>query len=171
MNQIRRNRRRVVASCRLCNMLILYSNTKPPSAHSRSISHIFCCLLLLLITSSSHSTEQHGCHKSAKWAAARKTGNSAGTVWHFGKSISTINNLIIVRTNRWSVHTDERLGSIGAERIVAIVPVQGRLVVQVQLKVSDDFSVAVIQNVRQRKTPDYDLFCLHLLTFVFCNDS
>lgn len=65
-----------------------------------------CCCLLFLISGSSRGAEQHGCRKSAKWGWARTSAVSPGSVWLFGKSISNINNLIIVRekllhSQRW----------------------------------------------------------------------
>lgn len=74
-----------------------------------------------LITGSPHSAEQRGCRKSAERAAVRKTGRSPGTVWHFGKSISAINNLIIVRNYRWCVHGDVQLGLFGAEQTAFVI--------------------------------------------------
>lgn len=47
--------------------------------------------------------------KSAKRAAVRKTGSPPWTVWHFGKSISLINNLIIVRNNGRRAHSEATL--------------------------------------------------------------
>lgn len=49
---------------------------------------------------------------------------------HFGKSISAINNRIIVRNNRWSAHGCVTLGLFGAKQIVFIIFSQGSLVVQ-----------------------------------------
>lgn len=68
----------------------------PPAALCGRRAHISCRLI--------RRSEQHGCHKSAKQAAARKTGRSAGSVWHFGESSCAINNPIIVRTQRGCVH-------------------------------------------------------------------